>query len=137
MSDATEQTPSTSPSDSPPPTQHSVETRTRTTIVVRRSPKYARLLILGLVVGILTAAILTVSFPASAEFSQGQVFGFLALICAAIGAGLFGLIAIILDRTVGRKGREMPADKVEKHLADSPNTATTTQQHQTTEGSHE
>lgn len=131
MSDATEQAPSDSPTPTNTASGEPAEVRTRTTVAVRRSPKYARLIILGALVGLIAAMILTFAFPESEEFSQGQVFGFLALICAAIGVALFGLIAIILDKTVGAKTRQVAADKV------VPQATRVTEQHTTTEGSHE
>jgi len=79
---------------------------------VRRSPRYAVFLVLGAALGILVAAILTFAFsgndepaPNGAIYSDGEVFGFLALVGITVGIAVGGLVAIILDRTVGRRTR--------------------------------
>jgi hypothetical protein len=90
---------------------------------VRRAPKYSVFLVLGAAIGVFVAMILTFAFdgqpdPAlgqTMQFSQGQVFTFLALVCGTIGLGLGGIIALILDRTVGRRTREVVVDR-EDHL---------------------
>lgn len=77
---------------------------------VRRVPKYGVFLMLGAAVGILAAAILTFAFGGSAEkseigvtYSSGQVFGFLMLFCVTAGVALGAIVALILDRVVGRR----------------------------------
>jgi hypothetical protein len=82
---------------------------------VRRSPRYGAFLILGAVVGALVALILTFAFDGTSVpsdvtnvvFSQGQVFGFLALILGSVGALVGGVVALIFDRTVGRRTRSV------------------------------
>lgn len=81
---------------------------------VRRVPRYGVFLMLGGALGILTAAILTFTFDGIKEaseigvtYSQGQVFGFLTLYCAAGGVMLGALVALILDKTVGRTTRDV------------------------------
>lgn len=84
---------------------------------VRRSPRYGVFLAIGAALGILVAMILTFAFNGTAEvsasgkvYSQGQVFGFLLLICIPIGLVVMGLLALILDRVVGRKTRTVTVD---------------------------
>lgn len=80
---------------------------------MRRVPKYAVFLLLGAAVGIIATLILTFAFDGTAErspftelkYSQGQVFGFLLLFCVPVGVALGGLVALLLDRTVGRRSR--------------------------------
>jgi len=64
-------------------------------VTVRRAPRYGRFITLGALVGAVVALILTFAFsgqPADAElalgFDKGQVFGFLLLLCATIGAAI-------------------------------------------------
>ncbi|KQX08576.1 hypothetical protein ASC59_11700 [Leifsonia sp. Root1293] len=71
--------------------------------VVRRSPRYLRFLLAGAIVGILVALILTVTFPANPEFSIGQVFGFLLLLCGVIGLALGAVIALVFDRVLSKR----------------------------------
>ncbi|MDX2377499.1 potassium transporter Trk [Microbacterium sp. LRZ72] len=84
---------------------------------VRRVPKYGVFLAFGVVVGVLVAMILTLTWnggaPAVADgivYSQGQVFGFLVLVCATVGVGVAGVVALILDRTGRRHARPVLAD---------------------------
>lgn len=89
---------------------------------VRRAPKIPVFLVLGAALGIFVAMILTFAFDGSANpapngavYSSGQVFGFLALICGAAGLALGGVVALILDRTVGRRSREVTVDHETVH----------------------
>ncbi|ALJ22139.1 hypothetical protein [Microbacterium sp. No. 7] len=95
-------------SDTPP--QHTIETAR-----VRRAPRFSVFFLLGAALGVLTALILTFAFDGSDErspfttvaYSTGQVFGFLLLFCVPIGLILGGVVAVVLDRTVGRRTREV------------------------------
>lgn len=85
---------------------------------VRRAPKYGVFLGLGAILGVFVAMILTFAFDGSGQasvntgvqYSQMQVFGFLALVCVAIGLLVGGLVALVLDRTIGRRTRTIPVD---------------------------
>ncbi|RLP73186.1 hypothetical protein D9V32_14750 [Mycetocola tolaasinivorans] len=96
------------------------EERTRTTVTVRRSPKYVTFIAIGGVVGIVAAMLLTVNFPENDTYSAGQIFGFLALVCVVFGVAIFGILAIILDRIVGRKEHVIDADKLYVHPVEEP-----------------
>jgi hypothetical protein len=87
------------------------------TVIVRRAPRYFNFMLLGAIVGALAAFILTVSFPENSQFGRLQVFGFLLLALVAIGAGLGCLVAIILDRFVGRVGAVAVADRLDGRTA--------------------
>lgn len=85
---------------------------------VRRSPRYGVFLVLGAAVGVFVAMILTFSFHGTDEpavngalYSPGQVFGFLSLIGVAAGLLVGGLVAIVLDRVVGRRQRTVTLDR--------------------------
>lgn len=84
---------------------------------VRRSPRYGIFLVLGAALGVFVAMILTFAFsgndqPADngAVYSDGQVFGFLALIGIAVGLLVGGGLALILDKVVGRRTRQVQVD---------------------------
>jgi hypothetical protein len=87
------------------------------TVRVRRSPRYANFLLLGALLGAIAAFVLTLAFPENPDFGRLQVFGLLLLIGLAVGVGVFGLLAIVLDRVVGRKAHNVRADRVEVHVA--------------------
>ena len=85
---------------------------------VRRVPKYGVFLVLGGVLGALIAAILTFAFDGTVEksaigvtYSSGQVFGFLLLFCVTGGVALGAIVALVLDKTVGRKTREVMVER--------------------------
>lgn len=103
---------------------------------VRRAPRYGVFLVGGALLGVLVAVILTFAFgggpiepgaPAGDKsdytgltYSTPQVLGFLALIFAPIGLAVGGVVALILDRVVGRRTREVRIDRetvVEPHDA--------------------
>lgn len=67
-------------------------------VTLQRSVRYGRLLIGGLVVGVVVAVIASVLFPVSegADYTLGQAAGFMALIGGAFGLGLGGLLGLIL-----------------------------------------
>ena len=67
-------------------------------VVIRRSPRFLRFFILGIILGIIVAMILTFAFPQTSQFTPIQVFGFLALICAVVGGTLGLVFALLLDR---------------------------------------
>lgn len=95
-------------------TAHHIETAR-----VRRSPRYAVFLVVGALLGILVAAILTfavgdgVDKSATTEitYTTGQVFGFLALVGVAVGLAVGGIVALLLDRSFSRRTREVRVDR--------------------------
>lgn len=99
-------------SEQRPPVEH-IERQASVDVSVRRSPRYGRFLLLGAIIGVITALVLTVLGQPSEEelaqqtftYSFSAVFGFAALVCGAIGALIAGLIALLLDRLVGKRLR--------------------------------
>ena len=85
---------------------------------VRRSPRYGVFFVLGAGVGILAALILTFVFDGTAEkspttqvlYSTSQVFGFLSLVCIPVGIAVGAVVALILDRALARRTREVRVD---------------------------
>ncbi|MDW4574317.1 potassium transporter Trk [Microbacterium sp. M3] len=98
------------------------------TVRVRRAPKISVFLILGAALGVLVAMILTFAFNGTAEvspntgveYTQGQVFGFLVLICAPIGIALGGIVALIFDRRSRRHTHEIAVDHESVHVDPEP-----------------
>lgn len=96
------------------------------TVRVRRAPKYGVFLVLGAAFGVLLAMILTLSFSGTAEVSPNtgvqystlQVFGFIVLICVPIGIVLGAVVALVLDRTLGRRTRDVVVDHEHVELHD-------------------
>lgn len=77
-------------------------------VEVRRMPKMGVFLALGALIGLILSLILAFGVPAREptipgvrEFSQSQVFGFVALFLVPISMGVTGLIGSLLGRRVG------------------------------------
>lgn len=104
---------------------------------LRRVPRFGVFLVLGVVLGVIVALILSYAFDGTdqvaangVKYSRGQVFGFLAVFCGAAGLILGAVVAIVLDRTVGRRTRAVRMERevvVETHDEDpDPSIATET-----------
>lgn len=78
------------------------ETTESANVTVRRSPRYLRFFLVGIILGVLVALILTFSFPADPQFSQTQVFGFLVLFTGTLGGTLGLIFALVVDRVYSR-----------------------------------
>ena len=87
-------------------------------VTVRRAPRYPAFILAGVALGVLVALVLTFAFPENAEFDRGQVFGFLLLWAGAIGAALGGVVALLVDRMLAKRGREAVAEHEATHYVD-------------------
>jgi len=83
------------------------------TVVVRRSPRYLNFMVVGAVAGALLAFLLTVIFPQNDEFDPAQVFGFLLLGGVTVGIAISCIVAIVLDRIVGRSATTVVVDRLD------------------------
>ena len=81
-------------------------------VTVRRSPRYLNFMILGAVVGAVLALVLTVSFPANAEFAPSQVFGFLLLAGVVAGVAVGAIAAMVIDRVNHRSATTVVVDRL-------------------------
>ncbi|MGY4858357.1 hypothetical protein [Cryobacterium sp. AP23] len=86
------------------------------TLVVRRSPKYINFMIVGAVIGAVLALVLTLVFPQNTEFDPAQVFGFLLLGGVTVGVAVSCVIAIVLDRVVGRSTTTVVVDRLDANI---------------------
>ena len=85
---------------------------------MRRAPKFSVFLLAGAALGVIVAMILTFAFNGTEDvspntglvYSQGQVFGFLLLICISVGLALGGIVALVLDRRSGRRTKDVIVD---------------------------
>lgn len=85
---------------------------------MRRAPKFSVFLAVGAVLGLIVAMILTFTFDGTGEvspntglvYSQGQVFGFMLLVCLPAGLALAGIVALIFDRRSARRTKDVIVD---------------------------
>ena len=94
-------------------------------VTVRRAPRYGRFITLGALVGAVVALFLTFAFsgqPAQPElelgFDRGQVFGFLLLLCATIGAALGAVVALLIDRGSAKRAKSVLVVHESTHRVD-------------------
>ena len=94
-------------------------------VTVRRAPRYGRFITLGALVGALVALLLTFAFsgqPAQPElelgFDRGQVFGFLLLLCATIGAAIGAVVALLIDRGSAKRAKSVLVVHESTHRVD-------------------
>ena len=87
------------------------------TVSVRRAPKYGVFLAAGAFLGILVAMILTFAIDGAdispytqVVYSQMQVFGFTALICVVVGVTIAAIVALIFERALGGRTRQVIVD---------------------------
>ena len=100
------------------------------TVRVRRAPKIPVFLIAGALLGVVVAMILTFASDGTEQvspntgvlYSQGQVFGFLLLICIPVGLALAGVVALVLDRRSRRRTHEVAVDHESVHVDPEPGT---------------
>ncbi|WP_174844343.1 MULTISPECIES: hypothetical protein [unclassified Cryobacterium] len=86
--------------------------RAEATVTLHRAPRYRNFMLLGAIVGVLVALILTVSFPETEEYERMQIFGFLLLGGVAIGTALGAVVALVIDRIIGRSKMSVVADRL-------------------------
>jgi hypothetical protein len=76
-----------------------------TTVRIRRAPKFSVFLVLGALVGILVALILTASYPIDPKVGFGPVFGYFAIYGFVGGLLVGSIVALLFDRILGRRAR--------------------------------
>jgi hypothetical protein len=64
----------------------------------RRAPRYGSFVVSGALVGIVLGVVLSLSQPATGQFSQNSVVGYVAAILGLLGALAGATLAVLLDR---------------------------------------
>lgn len=92
-------------------------------VVVRRSPRYLRLIVLGAGVGAVGAFFAAVLREPAEGYSQAQVFGFLLIFGVVFGGALGIIVALLLDKVAGRGQRTLVANKLTMQVDEPQATA--------------
>ncbi|MFV0434450.1 MAG: hypothetical protein ACK5LO_10770 [Leucobacter sp.] len=74
-------------------------------VSLQRSVRYGRLLVVGAVIGAVIAMCASLMFPVDEEalYTMSQIVGFMAIIGAAIGLAVSGILALVLGLVARRK----------------------------------
>lgn len=64
----------------------------------RRAPRYGSFVATGAIVGVVLGLVLSLARPASGDFSQNSVIGYVAATLGLLGALLGAGVAVLLDR---------------------------------------
>lgn len=116
-----EPTPGSQPDDasSTPPSQpRPVEQRQEVEVRVRRSPKYGPFMAIGAVLGALAMWITGLLMPPPVSLAGQQVdtmpvVGLAIVLGFAVGAGLGGLVAVIIDRRLAKRASTLVAEQTD------------------------
>ena len=84
----------------------------RVDVSIRRSPKYLSFIIIGAVLGIVTAFILNAVVPDD-QRSAEPVLGYLVAFLAGVGAAVGIIAALVLDRIFAARAKVAKATKLE------------------------
>ncbi|MCW4385516.1 potassium transporter Trk [Salinibacterium sp. SYSU T00001] len=80
-------------------------------VSIRRAPKVPVFLLLGALVGLLTALVLTAAFPVDPLVGFGATFGYLCIYFIPAGLVLGALVALILDAASKRRARDVTMER--------------------------
>lgn len=85
---------------------------TKTTVQIRRAPKYLPFMITGTLLGVILAVILNALIPADQQSAE-PILGYLVVFIGAVGFGLGSLAALLLDRLFRAQSKTLEATKLE------------------------
>jgi hypothetical protein len=100
------------PESSPESTPEQAPAPERRQITVRRAPKYVPFLILGGLLGVAAAAVISYGLPAHESYDPNTVFGFFMVLCSAGGVLLGAVAALLLDRLSVRRAEHAVVESV-------------------------
>ena len=89
-------------------------------ISVRRAPRYVPFLVVGGVLGIIAAAIVSFAAPAPKDYTQEAVFGYFMVLFAAAGVLLGAITALVLDRISLRRAQRATVEEIDEEPAGEP-----------------
>lgn len=74
-----------------------------TRVRIRRAPKFSVFLVLGALVGVFVALILTASRPIDPKVGFGPIFGYFAIYGFVGGLLVGAIVALVFDRVLSRR----------------------------------
>lgn len=109
---------------SPPPSQPTPDPQRQDVEVrVRRSPKYGPFMAIGAVLGALAMWLIGLLMPPATNVAGQQVdtlpvVGLAIVLGFAVGAGLGGLVAVIIDRRLSKRASTLVAEQTDVDVHD-------------------
>lgn len=88
----------------------------RTTVTIRRAPKFSVFIVVGALIGFLVTLILTALYPADPEIGFAASLGYFLLYGVPLGAVIGAVVALIFDRGAHRRSTEAIAGKLAVHV---------------------
>jgi hypothetical protein len=96
------------------------ETGTETTEAhLRRAPRLPVFLVLGVVLGVIAALVLTAAGNLDPKVGFGATFGYLCLWCAPLGLLVGAVVAIVIDQVSRRRARLVTVERASVEGDDS------------------
>lgn len=83
----------------------------RREVTVRHAPRFAPFMGLGVLVGVIIAAIVAYAGPGDATLTRESIFGFFIMVFAIPGLLLGALLVLVLDRISVRRSRRAVAER--------------------------
>lgn len=83
-----------------------------TRVRVRRVPRFGIFLVAGAIVGVIVALVLTAAFEVDPSVGFAATWGYFSLWGIAIGLVVGAFVALVLDRVLAARARELDAERV-------------------------
>ncbi|MBX3092185.1 MAG: hypothetical protein KF801_06710 [Cryobacterium sp.] len=99
---------------------HDADEEERTTVTIRRAPKFSVFVAVGALVGFLATLVLTSLHEADPAVGFAASLGFFSLFGVPIGGILGAVVAIVLDYRASRRAATVIAGKLEVRADDEP-----------------
>lgn len=87
----------------------------RTTVSIRRAPKFSAFVVVGALIGFLVTLVLTSLFPVDPEVGFAASLGYFSLYGVPAGGLVGAVIALAFDRRATRRATQVIAGKLEVH----------------------
>lgn len=92
----------------------------RTTVTIRRAPKFSVFVVVGALLGFLVTLVLTSLFPTDPEVGFAASFGYFSLYGVSFGVVIGAGLALAFDRRASRRATEVIAGKLTMHVEEEP-----------------
>lgn len=92
----------------------------RSTVTIRRAPKFSVFVVVGALIGFLATLVLTALFPTDPDVGFAASLGYFSLYGVSFGVVIGAALALVLDRRASRRATEVIAGKLAMHVEEEP-----------------